>query len=268
MTSSHRCNKREIKPRKKSYYSRNLYKSNSFGNYLHYTGKHSFSLMNKTKKEIINEWVKVEKEIIYLVYLSGSFVYLDKYCETKKKEKMFCSYNLNINYLFQKLKYKANGNMRINSIVLLTKNLYKTEKEKNTQIINSKNQSTKDISSALISENNVLKKIIDFKFSTKNYCNYYPKHNEMKEIADKKPIHFPMECFLGVNRFHNEIGKKEFLNLNERNIFKSNNNSYKIIDKKDHILLNHLCQFKTKNKNINSITIRYRNKNSTFIYYK
>ena len=30
----------------------------------------------------------------------------------------------------------------------------------------------------------------------------------MKEIADKKPKHFPTECFIGVNKYHNEKVKK------------------------------------------------------------
>jgi hypothetical protein len=151
----------------------------------------------------------------------------------------------------------------------LARSLFKSEKD--NKKTNSKNQSvsTRDQSLIVISDNNVNNKIIDFSFSKKNYCNYYPKLNEMKELADKKPSHFPTECFNGINKFHNEKGKKEYLNLNENFVFNSNNDSYKVIDKKDHVLLNHLCQFNNKNKNsINSISIRYRHKNSTFIYYK
>jgi hypothetical protein len=275
MISSHRCNKREISQRKKSNDSNYLYKSNSLKNYLHNKKiknfesprRYSLLLMNKAKKDIIIEWDKGNKEI---KYLARSFGYLNNYLNNKKKIGMFKCYKFNLNYLYQILKFKPNGNIRINSIFLLTKNLYKTEKEKNNQKINNKNKSvrTKDTSSNFILENNMKNKIIDFTFSKNNYCNYYPKQNEMKEKADKKPSYFPMECFLGVNRFHNEIGKKDFLNLNESNVFNSSNNSYKIIDKKDHVLINHLCKFETKNRNINSITIRYRHKNSTFIYYK
>ena len=89
----------------------------------------------------------------------------------------------------------------------------------------------------------------------------------MKDKADKKPCHFPTETFHGINSFHNEIGNKEYLILKDNNIFNSNTDSYKNIDKKDHILLNHLFQKIVNKKIINSFTIKYRHKNSTFIYY-
>ena len=129
------------------------------------------------------------------------------------------------------------------------------------------NSSTKE-SSFFTLDNNVTKKNIDFSFSKKNYCNYYPKLNEMKEKAAKKPFHFPMECFHGVNQFHKKIGSKEYLILDENNTFNSKNESYKVIDKKDHIFLNHLIKKTSKINSNNSVTIRYRCKNTTFIYYK
>ena len=115
--------------------------------------------------------------------------------------------------------------------------------------------------------NNKITKI-DFSFSKKNYCNYIPKKNEMNEMADKKPCHFPIECYLGENINHNEIGNKEFLDIREKNIFNSNNDSYKSIDRKDHLLLNHLCIKNNNKKIINSFTIKYRHKNTTFLYFK
>ena len=274
MTASHRCNKRKINPRKKSNYFRTLYKSHSFENFLHCKNRENFgfprifslSLMKQKKKDIIIEWTKGDKEIIYLTV---SFVYLDKLCNNKNKEELLGNYKLNYNYIYQKLKFKAIGKIRIYSIFLLTRSLYKTEKDSKYISINSKNQSLSTNLTSIISKNNINNTFIDFTFSKKNYCNYYPKINEMREIADKKPTHFPTECFFGVNRFHNEIGKKEYLNLNENFSFNSRNDSYKVIDKKDHVLINHLCHFDTKNKNIiSSISIRYRHKNTTFIYYK
>jgi len=268
MTASHRCNKRKSNPRKRTNI-RTLYKPNSFENYKRLKNieshrEFSQSIMKKKKKEIIIEWNKGDREIIYLTV---SFGYLDKLFNNKKKDE-FLEYH-KLNYIYQKLKFKSIGKIRIYSIFLLTNCLFKAEKDKKN--ISSKNQSlsTRDQSSIFLSENNINNKNIDFTFSKKNYCNYYPKQNELKEIADKKPCHFPTECFHGANRYHNEIGKKEYLNLKESSVFNSNNDSYKIIDKKDHVLLNHLCQFETKNQNIiNSISIRYRHKNTTFIYYK
>ena len=132
--------------------------------------------------------------------------------------------------------------------------------------------STKDSSFDSVSKNNTIYRgvvsNINFEFSKKNFCNYIPKKDELSKIAPKIPSHFPSECYHGVNQAHNEFGDKNFLNLKEPNIFNSNNDSYKIIDKKDHILINHLCQ-KTKNKKIiNSFTIKYRLKNTTFLYFK
>ena len=112
-------------------------------------------------------------------------------------------------------------------------------------------------------------KLIDFAFSKKNFCNYYPEKNEMRDKADKKICHFPIECFLDVNYEHNRIGNKDFLFLKESSVYNSNNDSYKKIDIKDHIFLNHLCNKKVSNKTIiNSTTTRCRHKNITFVYYK
>ena len=84
----------------------------------------------------------------------------------------------------------------------------------------------------------------------------------MKIISDKKPCHFPIECFHGANKFHEEIGSKEFLILDKSNVFNSKNESYKTIDRKDHIFLNHLFKKKSKISNnvINSVAIKYRHK--------
>jgi hypothetical protein len=109
---------------------------------------------------------------------------------------------------------------------------------------------------------------LNFHYSKKNYCNYYPKKNEMREKADKIPTFFPIECFNGINHYHNEIGNKEFLNLTDNSIYNNNIDSYKIIDRKDHLLLNHFCYKFVKTNVINAFTVKYRNKNVTFLYYK
>ena len=126
--------------------------------------------------------------------------------------------------------------------------------------------STKDSSLNSIKMGNENNKI-NFQFSKKFYCNYYPKKKEMREMPDKKPTYFPNECFHGVNYFHNEIGNKEFLNLTDNNIYNNNIDEYKIIDRKDHLLLNHLTNKNVNKKSINSVTIKYRHKNATFLYY-
>ncbi len=121
---------------------------------------------------------------------------------------------------------------------------------------------TRDSSELLSSKkkNNIL----DFANSKKNYSKYYPKEIEWKTKPPQKPLSFPIQTYLGLNKEKNEIGTKEFLDLNE-NIFFSQNGSYKIINPKGHELLNH---FLRKDSKTNSICFRYRHKNATFVYYK
>ena len=155
------------------------------------------------------------------------------------------------------------------TITKLNKNIVLKKKENenvNTSV------STKDSSLDSVTKNNTIYKNIatnvNFDFSKKNFCNYIPKKDEFSKTAAKIPSHFPCECYQGVNKAHNEIGDKNFLNLKEQNIFNINNDSYKKIDKKDHILINHLCQKTINKKIINSFTIKYRHKNTTFLYFK
>ena len=187
------------------------------------------------------------------------------YSKEKKKYKNF----LDI-YLKQKIK---NSNQKKQEIKLKRK--YKKDSDDYRMDNGNCSSSTKDSSYCSIINNNknnlktlINKKIIDFEYSKNYYCNYIPNKIEMREMADKKPCHLPIECFHGENITHNEIGDKEFLDLKEENIFNSNNDSYKIIEKKDHILLNHLCIKNLNKKFINSFTIKYRHKNTTFLYYK
>jgi len=280
MPAPHKYNRTKTFSDSKQTYFRTFRKSNSSESSLfsHYSNEQkidtkkvrSFPLINKIKKEIIIEWEKGEKKVYLTGSLYNSHNFFSKY---KKFEKKY-------DYLkvFKKLKFKSEGNIKINSVYLLSKKIL-SNKGENYRKTNRKNisLSTKECSYVTM-ENNNNKKYVDLSFSNKNYCNYYPKINEMKEIAAKKPSHFPIECFHGANEFHKEIGSKEFLTLDENNVFNSNNESYKIIDKKDHIFLNHLIQKNSKvdnnniiinnNNIINSVTIKYRHKNATFIYYK
>lgn len=130
--------------------------------------------------------------------------------------------------------------------------------------------STKDSSFSSIKKNyNNNKSInIDFKYSTKNYCNYIPTKDEMMEKPHKVPCFFPIETFHGQNESHYSIGDKQLLNKETKSYFNKNNDSYKEIDRKDHILINHLCRRTVNKKIINSFTIKYRHKNTTFLYFK
>ena len=230
--------------------------------------KLSLTLINKSKKEIIIELKTQEKETV-LTHFFRRFGHFCKFVLTKKEEQEYAYFKLDKYKLFNFLKFKINGKIKIKPICLYSKDKSKKYKNQEKKIINiegDRNQSinTKDTTLTILNRT----KLIDFSFSKKNYCNYYPNKNEMRERADKLLCHFPTECFHDVNHEHNRIGNKDFLVLKESSVYNSNNDSYKNIDIKDHIFLNHLYQKNVNNTIINSSTIRYRHKNVTFIYYK
>lgn len=226
-----------------------------------------FPLFHTNNNGIDIKWKEGKKEI----FVIGKCHFANIALSFKKSEKEFLKFKFYLSkYIsLNKLSFNINEQIRINNLLRKLKKPTKIKeeerilKDEETQSLKTKESSTKSIRKSKI--NNI---IIDFAFSKKNFCNYYPNKREMKELADKKPSHFPLECFHGVNSFHNHLGKKEFLDLNENSI-NYKNDSYKIIDRKDHILLNHFCQKINVNNNINySITIKYRHKNTSFVYYK
>lgn len=179
-------------------------------------------------------------------------------------------------YLHDKIIEKIYRNFEINTVFVNNKQYYENNndvlgpKVKNeNKIINKNinneekisNMSTKD--SLSLFRPKTCKNIIDFAFCKKNYCNYIPKQKDMNNKPSQKPQIFPIRIFLGIAS-HNEIGDKYCLNIKD-NTFCSENDSYKIIEQKGHIFLNHLFQ---KNSKAYSTPIRYRHKNITFVYYK
>ena len=185
--------------------------------------------------------------------------YYDKFFHDKSIEKIYLNFVLYKNFInnkfFCRKKTSVNNcTKNINKKKNVNKNINSNEK------INS--MTTRDSSELLSSKkkNNIL----DIANSKKNYSKYYPKETEWKTKPPQKPLSFPIQTYLGLNKEKNEIGSKEFLDLNE-NIFFSENGSYKIINPKGHELLNH---FLRKDFKTNSICFRYRHKNATFVYYK
>lgn len=293
MATSYECNEQ---PRNNSrmiqtFYGNNIHRvctnSNIFSSFRNKTNVYKKKLylpLVKESKDFVIEWKEGQKEI----YLTGYFGQFSKKSKiSSKKEKKYARHsNLYLNKNIQKFKFKSNGNLKVNGIFLICNRpqIFEEKCKKNAHLnIDNKNLSisTKDSSLTSINKTFFTKKSekleqikieaknsdIDFAYSKKNYCNYYPKEGELKTKVDQKPLYMPAYCYHGVNHSHNELGKEEYLNMKE-DIFSSNNDSYKNIERKDHILLNHLCQ-KVKNGNlINSFTIRYRHKNSTFVYYK
>ena len=110
----------------------------------------------------------------------------------------------------------------------------------------------------------------EFSNIEKKWQDYWDAHKtfKAKEDPDKKPYYLQTETYHGINKIQQKIGNKNFLNLEDNNTF-SGNYSYKNIETKEHVLLNHLCERqKFKNSIIYSSTIRYRHKNCTFLYFK
>ena len=278
MTSSRSCNKGKnnsgvksgIARRKNSKFclkNKSLFYSPKKINHFVFKIFRPIPLLIDTEKKFVIEWKEGEREI----YVEGTKSKLNKQYIRKCIEKKGNYYKLylNLSISFHKLRFKADGKIRIYSIYIIEKSHVKDIEEKifsfNENI--SQSLSTK---STLISDLKSKRKttdIINFSYSQKNYCNYLPTKDELRTKPQKKPSNFPIECFLGVNRNHNEIGNKEFLNLKDMCVFNNNNDSYKIIDRRDHLLLNHLCQKNFGKKIVNSFTVKYRHKNTTFLYY-
>ena len=239
-------------------------------------------LQKKEKTKII--WNEGGKEIL----LTGTFCNWNKFylMEKDQKDGNF-SYTLDLPKGFHQFKFKVDGQWKNSSIYPKINNHGNINNYLDNTSSNNENPNESTVESSLISTNNknkiinnnannannktknIIKIKVDYSYSKKNYCNYFPKKNEMREYTDKKPCNFPTECYHGINEIQNKIGNENYLNLKENEIY-NGNYSYKNIERKDHILLNHLChRKKDKNGNlINSITIKYRHKNTTFLYYK
>ena len=183
---------------------------------------------------------------------------MELYSSFKNKKKIYQKtflFEINKNFVNSKFSCK-----KINQILNGNRTLYGN---KNVNIdTHLSNMSTNDsLSLLLIKTKNTY---VNFEFSKKNFCDYIPKKNEMKDKASQKPSFFPEETFLGINRFQNEIGSKDYLCIKDY-FFCSKNDSYKIIDKKPHFLTNHFLYKKNK---IQAVNIRYRHKNVVFVYFK
>ena len=211
-----------------------------------------------------------------------NFKSLISYYSLKNNSKLFLNENKSLSKgKIQNSKFH-NNNLNLNSKKVYQENQvidkckinnHKKAKENKNENTDNENASSSTKDSSFITENKNTKINSNnvnnnFDFSIKNYCNYRPKKEEMKEKPSKKPYNFPTECFHGKNHFHNDIGNKEFLNVEINSFFNSNSDSYKIIERKDHILINHLCNKNVNKKAIVSLTIKNRNKNTTFLYFK
>lgn len=287
------CTKSTINIKKiNSFFPHKSIRSSSSGRNIKNKKPRSLSIFFQKKEKTKIIWTEGGKE----VYLTGTFCNWNKFYLMEKDTKNDIFYIiLDLPQGFNQFKFKVDGLWKNSSVYPKLNNHgninnYLEITHKNNDNTNESTVESSSISNINknnnINDNNIIdfnsnknnKNVIinsikiDFSFSKKNYCNYYPKKSEMREFTDKKPFHFPTECYHGVNETQNKIGNKNHLFLKENDIY-SGNYSYKNIERKDHVLLNHLCQRKNKNYNkngsfINSVTIKYRHKNTTFLYYK
>ena len=287
------CTKSTINIKKiNSFFPYKSIRSSSSGRDIKNKKPRSLSIFFQKKEKTKIIWSEGGKE----VYLTGTFCNWNKFYLMEKDTKNDIFYIiLDLPQGFNQFKFKVDGLWKNSSVYPKLNNHgninnYLEITHKNNDNTNESTVESSSISNINknnnINDNNIIdfnsnknnKNVIinsikiDFSFSKKNYCNYFPKKNEMREFTDKKPFHFPTECYHGVNETQNKIGNKNHLFLKENEIY-SGNYSYKNIGRKDHILLNHLCQRKSNNYNknetfINSATIKYRHKNTTFVYYK
>ena len=240
--------------------------------------QHSLSSISKKTEKTKIIWTEGGKE----VYLTGTFCNWNKFYLMKKdnKDENFY-YLLDLPKGFHQFKFKVDGLWKNSSYYPKINNQGNINNYYDNTSSSNENATISTIDSTVVSasfsnnKNNNITNIItnknnniNFSFSKKYYCNHYPTKNELRDKTDKKPINFPTECYQEINQKQNEIGNNNFLLLKENDIL-SGNYSYKDIERKEHILINHLCR-KPKNKNviINSVCIRFRHKNSTFVYYK
>ena len=111
----------------------------------------------------------------------------------------------------------------------------------------------------------------------KIYSNYFPSKNELKEKIPELPIQYKSCINMNLFSKQNSIGNTNFIKIRENNIL-SDNISFKNIENISHGQINHLNvnnkQFQNNNNNRNnkkiicSVSSRYRNKYTTFVYYK
>ena len=256
--------------------------SKSYSDKTEKTKKNFLFSNNSNKKEKIKIlWSEGGEEIL----LTGSFCNWNRFYSMKKDDKnkyYYCI--LDLPKGFHQFKFKVDGKWKNSKIYPIisndgNKNNYYDNSTNYDNLTNSTVESSA-ISTNINNKNNIIlnndknslifnnKNKIDFPYSKKNYCFYYPNRNDMNQYPDKKPCHFPTETYLGVNQTQKIIGNKNYLILGNTDTF-SGNYSYKDIERKEHIFLNHLCNRQiNKISIINSSTIKYRHKNCTFLYYK
>ena len=248
------------------------------------TGESNIIPEKKIRIPVTFEWDKGGNN----VYVTGNFCNWNQFFLMKKDKDGKFNLKLNLPKGIYQYKFKVdeeweyndkfptcNENGIINNYID-TNNLWNEPKiiEERTNTGNSTNI-TDNYEFSKISKKSFLKSKNCSYLKQKIYSNYMPNKDELKEKIPELPIQY--KSCININLFSNQnnIGNKKFFRITEKNIL-SDNFSFKNIEIIHHDQINHLNlnkrQFINNNgiyKNIiSSITSRYRNKFTTFVYYK
>ena len=250
------------------------------------------SNINNTEKKIMIpvtfEWDKGGNN----VYLTGSFCNWKQFFLMKKEKNGKYILNLNLPKGIYQYKFKIDEEWKyndkypiykengiINNILDITnsENTIKNLEDKTTTAGISSNTENNEFSK--ISKKSLAKSKNSSYLKQKIYSNYIPNRDELKENIPELPIQYKSCININLYSNQNKIGNKKFIFIREKNIL-SDNISFKNIGIIYHDQVNHLNlnnkqfnkQFISNNnkyKNIiTSVSSRYRDKYTTFVYYK
>ena len=213
------------------------------------------------------------------VYLSGNFCNWQQLFLMEKQSNDKHTLTLYLNKGFIQYKFKIDNEWKYNENYPTTidngnKNNYidttnwEISAEKSEETTNSTTESSfKQCDCKSLNLNN------EFQNSQNNYCNYYPKLEEMNGNITKTPEEYKNKKNFDKNRRKSKIKNNNYISNNEDNIC-GENYSYKNIRPIKHELINHMNYIIKNNKDIQknttvcSIVARHRLKFTTFVYYK
>ena len=283
-----------------------IYDDNNFSFYYGFKSKNSeddFSAKDENKNYLEDETVaqkdesniNTEKKIMIPVtfewdkggnnvYLTGSFCNWKQFFLMKKEKNGKFILNLNLPKGVYQYKFKIDEEWKfndkyptfkengiINNYLDISENTTKNIEDRTTTAGISSNT---DNEFSKISKKSLAKSKNSSYLKQKIYSNYIPNKDELKENIPELPIQYKSCININLYSNQNKIGNNKFIRVREKNIL-SDNISFKNIGIIYHDQVNHLNlnnkQFTNNNKyknSITSVTSRYRDKYTTFVYYK
>ena len=265
--------------------------SNYFGVKSNNESTNSNSKKNESQSVRISNKIDTVFEWSYegdSVLLTGSFLGWEKFIPMTKNEKNEYKITIKLNKGFHQYKFKVNGIWKYNDKFPIYIDHGYINNYIDTSNINEDFNRKFKIKPKLTSEpKNLKEKILinnikvkksepseNMKNIMKNYTNLYPKQEEMKVKSSTIPSLYNKIFNININSFQNKIGSEKYLKLYENNTL-SDNLSYKRINYYKHIYINHQQNriINKTNKYYNTKTIitslvsRFRNKQTTFLYF-